>query len=92
MIINGKLKLENFKLKHPDACSHVDSWFAEAKEAQWQTPQDVKRRYQKASILKENYVIFDLRSNRYRLKVRIDYKNGIILITNIGTHQEYMKW
>jgi len=79
-------------LKHPDACSHIDSWFAEAKEAQWQTPQDVKRRYQKASILKENYVIFDLRGNRYRLKVRIDYKNGIILIINIGTHQEYMKW
>ena len=92
MIINGKPKLEDFKLKHPDACSHVDSWFAEAKEAQWQTPQDVKRRYQKASILKENYVIFDLRGNRYRLKVRIDYKNGIVLITNIGTHQEYMKW
>ena len=32
MIINGKSKLEDFKLKHPDACSHVDSWFAEAKE------------------------------------------------------------
>ena len=92
MIINGKPKLEDFKLKHPDACSHVDSWFAEAKEAKWQTPQDVKRRYPKASILKENYVIFDLRGNRYRLRVRIDYKNEVILITNIGTHQEYMNW
>ena len=92
MIIIGKPKIEDFKLKHPDASSQADSWFADAKEARWQNPQDVKQRYPRASILKGNQVIFDLRGNRYRVRVQIDYKNGIILIIAAGTHQEYMKW
>lgn len=92
MKLIGILQLEDFKRKHSDVCSHIDSWVAEAKEADWQTTHDVKRRYPKASIIKDNQVIFDLRGNRYRLKVQIDYKNKIILIKNVGTHQEYMKW
>ena len=92
MKLIGILQLEDFKRKHSDVCSHIDSWVAEAKEADWQTTHDVKGRYPKASIIKDNQVIFDLRGNRYRLKVQIDYKNKIILIKNVGTHQEYMKW
>lgn len=92
MKLIGILQLEDFKRQHSDVGSQVDSWIAEAKEAEWQTPHDVKKRYPKASIINDNQVVFNLRGNRYRLQVRVDYKNKIILIKNVGTHEEYMKW
>lgn len=92
MKILGKQILVHFKQKHPDASSHIDSWVAETDMADWHRPQDLKARYPAASILPENHVIFNIRGNRYRLKVMINYGNQIVLIKNAGTHDEYMKW
>lgn len=93
MNIAGRPKLNTFKQKHADACSHIDAWLAEAKEASWKSPHDVKAKYPKASILKGGVVIFNIKGNDYRLKVKIEYKSGSILIMNVGTHDEYMnKW
>lgn len=92
MKLLGKQILHDFKERHPDAKSHVDSWEAEVEEAQWKTPIDLKRDFQKASILKDNHVIFDILGNRYRLLVQITYKNGVVLTKKAGTHKEYDKW
>jgi len=92
MKLLGKQILHDFKEQHPDAKSHVDSWEAEVEEAQWKTPIDLKHDFQKASILKDNHVIFDIFGNRYRLLVQITYKNGVVLIKKAGTHKEYDKW
>ena len=92
MNIVGKDKLHDFKSAHPDACSHIDAWVAEVEDVAWSTPQDVKARYPKASILPRNQVVFNIRGNRYRLLVRASYKNNVVVVTNVGTHQEYMKW
>jgi mRNA interferase HigB len=92
MKIAGRNKLEDYKRKHADISSQVDSWLAEAKVASWQTPHDIKKRYASASFLKDNNVILNIKGNTYRLKIQVDYKNGIVLIKNIGTHEEYMKW
>jgi len=40
---------------------------AEAMEARWTGPMDIKRRYPSASFLAGNVVIFNVRGNRYRL-------------------------
>lgn len=92
MKLLGKQILHDFKERHPDTKSHVDSWEAEVEEAQWKTPIDLKRDFQKASILKDNHVIFDILGNRYRLLVQITYKNGLVLTKKAGTHKEYDKW
>jgi len=84
--------LHDFKQRHPDACSQIDSWEAEAADASWTKPSDVKQRYGSASILKENNVIFNIKGNKYRLRVQISYKNQVIVVLKAGTHEEYMKW
>lgn len=38
---------------------------------------------------KDSRVVFNICGNKYRLVVKISYKNGIVLIRFIGTHQEY---
>ena len=92
MTLTNRKLLQDFKNRHPDAASHLDSWEADASEAHWAKPSDVKERYNSASILSDNCVIFNIRGNRYRLKVQISYKNQIILIKKVGTHDEYMTW
>jgi mRNA interferase HigB len=92
MKLLGKKLLCDFKDTHADARSQIESWEAEVEEVQWSTPHDLKRKYPKASLVKDQHVIFDLCWNKYRLLVQINYKNGIILVKKIGTHKEYDKW
>ena len=92
MKLLGKTLLHDFKEKHADARSQIESWEAEVDKAQWYTPHDLKKRYPKASIVKDQQVIFDICKNKYRLLVLVNYKNRIVLIKKIGTHKEYDNW
>ncbi|PIR17243.1 MAG: addiction module toxin RelE [Deltaproteobacteria bacterium CG11_big_fil_rev_8_21_14_0_20_49_13] len=83
--------LEEFKRKHPDVRSQVDAWLADVFATTWSTTMDIKRRYASASFVNDD-VIFNLKGNKYRLKVQVNYKNQIVLIKAIGTHDQYMKW
>jgi mRNA interferase HigB len=92
MIIVGRNILEDFKKKHVDVCSQADSWCAEANAASWSKPSDIKQRYATASLLADNHVVFNLKGNKYRLLTQVNYKNQIILIKKVDTHNKYMKW
>lgn len=92
MKLLGKQSLREFKEVHTDARSQIESWEAEVEGAQWSTPNDLKRRYPKASILKNPNVIFNICGNKYRLWVQVSYKNGVVLVEKIGTHKEYDNW
>lgn len=92
MKLIGKKLLQDFKEKHADARSQIESWEAEAEEAQWRTPHELKSRYPKASLIKNQQAVFDICRNKYRLLVQVNYKNGIVLIKKVGTHKEYDNW
>jgi mRNA interferase HigB len=92
MKLIGIQPLRDFVKIHADSRSQIESWEVEAEEAQWSTPHDLKSKYPKASILKDQNVIFDICRNKYRLWVKISCKNQTILIKKIGTHKEYDKW
>lgn len=92
MKVIGKSILEEFKIKHSDICSRIDAWYAEATKAEWKKPLDIKQRYSAVSILSNDHVVFNLKGNKYRLLVQINYKNQIVLIRKVGTHNEYMNW
>ena len=92
MKLLGRKLLHGFKETHNDAKSQIESWEAEVEEAGWNTPHELKSRYSKASILKNQNVVFDICGNKYRLWVKVNYKNKLVLIKKIGTHNEYEKW
>jgi mRNA interferase HigB len=92
MRIVGREVLHEFLLQHADAKTATNAWLAEAEDAEWKTPMDVKERYPHASILSDNRVIFNLKGNRYRMEVKIGYQNQIVLIKRAGTHAEYSRW
>lgn len=92
MKVVGRKELEQFSRKHADVRGQVDAWLAEVEETQWQTPSDVKKRYAHASFLGQNRIIFNLKGNNYRLDVKVSFKNQIVMIVRIGTHEEYSTW
>ena len=92
MKLLGKQPLHDFKEKHADARSQIESWEAEVEEALWNSPHDLKSRYPKASLVGDQQVVFNICGNKYRLWVQVNYKNAIVLIKKIGTHKEYDNW
>ena len=92
MKLIGKPILEDFKRKHADARSQIESLEVELNDAHWNSSADLKRRYPKASLLKHQHVVFNLCWNRYRLLLQMSYQNNIVLIKKIGTHKEYDSW
>lgn len=92
MQIVGKDKLAVFKNEHPEARSQIEAWEAEVENADWKTPHGLKARYPKASLPGNQNVIFNICWNKYRLWVKVAYNTSTVLISEIGTHEEYKKW
>lgn len=91
MRVIAKKILREFWEKHNDAEDQLKTWFKEASKANWNKPNDIKAEYAKASILRQNRVIFNICGNKYRLIVEINYARQWIFIRFIGTHTEYDK-
>ena len=91
MQIVSRKCITDFIRRYPDGKSSIEAWYAEAKSAEWKTSMDIKQRYASASFLPENYVIFNIKGNGYRLVTKIAYKTGVVYIKWLGTHAEYDK-
>ena len=91
MRVIAKRTLRDFWKKHADSEQQLKAWYNEAEQAEWKSPNDIKKDYPSASILEDNRMVFNIKGNNYRLIVRINYKYGVVWIRFIGTHAEYDK-
>lgn len=99
MRVISRKTLYAFWQKHPgaeeadaveaDAEEASKAWYFEARHADWKTPAAIKRRYRSADFLSGNRVVFNIKGNRYRLVVKINYSAGMVYLRFIGTHAEY---
>ena len=83
--------LRAFYEKHRDCEQQLKTWYKEATSADWKSPEDVKRIFASASVMRDNRVVFNIKGNKYRLIVKFNYKYGWAWIRFIGTHGEYDK-
>lgn len=91
MHVISRKTLKEYWEKEPAAEQQLKAWYAEAEDANWATPADVKAKYGNASILKGGRVVFNVCGNKYRLVVWINYGFRTIYIRFVGTHKEYDK-
>jgi mRNA interferase HigB len=89
MRIISRKALREFWEKHPDARQALQAWYTDVKRANWRTPSDIKNVYRNASFILNNRVVFNIKGNRYRVIVAIQYQFKIVYIRFVGTHQEY---
>jgi len=76
--------------KHPDLNQPLDDWYRIAKSATWTCLNDVRKTFPHADEA-GNFTVFNIKGNRYRLIVGIDYTKQIIFIKYVLTHAEYDK-
>jgi mRNA interferase HigB len=89
MRIIARRVLREFWEQHPDTRQALQAWYADVKSAMWESPADIKKTYHNASLVANNRIVFNIKGNRYRLVVAIQYEVGIVYIRFVGTHQEY---
>jgi len=77
--------------KHAQARASLKAWLAEAQEAAWREPSDVKARYAHLSLVNDHYV-FNIGGNKFRLDAFINFETQTVLVLRIGTHEQYDKW
>lgn len=91
MRVIAKSTLRSYWEKHADAKTPLEAWHYEILKANWQTPNDIKAKYQSVDFLKNNRVVFNIGGNKYRLIVAVNYHLKIVYIRFVGTHAEYDK-
>jgi mRNA interferase HigB len=89
-IISKKI-LREFWEKHSDSQQQLKSWYQETSAVEWKGPKDIKKVYPSASFLVDNRVVFNIKGNKYRLIVKINYDYSMIWVRFVGTHAEYDK-
>ena len=87
--IFAKSTLREFWESHPDSEQYLKTWFDTAMSSDWKSPNEVKKTYANASILKEGRIVFNIKGNNYRLMAKINFDKQWIFIKFIGTHDEY---
>ena len=91
MRIISRKTLREFWEKHPDAQQPMQAWYFDIKHSKWKGPADIKNIYRNASFLADNRVVFNIKGNKYRVVVAVQYDFGIVYIRFVGTHKDYDK-
>ena len=89
--LTGILSKREYWEKHPETEQYLKTWYDTAMSSAWSNPNEVKKTFASASILKNERVVFNIKGNSYRLVVRFNYEKQWIFIRFIGTHSEYDK-
>lgn len=91
MRVISKKQLREFWIKHNDCEQQLKSWYLEATKAEWKNHNEIKLEYPSASILMDNRIVFNIKGNKFRLIIKINYAYQMIWIRFVGTHSEYDK-
>ena len=87
--IFSKGTLRDYWNLYPETEQYLKTWFDTAMNSNWLTPNDVKKTYATASILKDNRIVFNIKGNTYRLIAKFNFQKQWIFIRFIGTHKAY---
>ena len=89
--IIAKKTLRDFWEKYPDSEQYLKTWYETTRNLNWKSPNDIKRTYASASILKDSRVVFNIKGNSYRLIVKFNFERQWAFIRFVGTHSAYNK-
>lgn len=81
-------RLREFGKKHADGYDALDNWFKVASRANWSNLNEVQSIFPQAEAV-GNFTVFNIKGNKYRLIVSIDYERQLIYIKYVLTHADY---
>ncbi|MEO1637427.1 MAG: type II toxin-antitoxin system HigB family toxin, partial [Cyanobacteria bacterium J06631_9] len=78
-------KLRKDAAHYPDVGSTIEEWYATVKKARWKKLEDVRAIYRDAETV-GNFTVFNVKGNKYRLIVGIDYVHSVVYYKYFLTH------
>jgi mRNA interferase HigB len=91
MKVVNRLVIEDFIKSHQEVSGQLAAWLENIERSDCKTPLEIKSQIPNAGPIPDNRVIFDIKGNKYRLIVKINYNIGLVYVRWIGTHAEYSK-
>jgi mRNA interferase HigB len=82
--------LQQFWRRHADSESSLRAWYQLVSAGNWSNLMELRATIPHADAVDE-FTVFNLRGNRYRLITRIDYQRQRIYVRALLTHAEYDK-
>ena len=82
--------LKRYAALHADAAEELLQWNKAAAHAVWRDVNEVRLHFPDADQYK-SLLIFNIRHNRYRLIVKVDYRAKLLMIKEFLTHKEYTR-
>jgi mRNA interferase HigB len=83
-------RLRAFGELHADCRDVLDNWFKVVSKADWSNLISVQSIFPQAEAV-GNFTVFNIKGNKYRLIVSIDYERQLIYVKYVLTHAEYDK-
>jgi mRNA-degrading endonuclease HigB of HigAB toxin-antitoxin module/antitoxin component HigA of HigAB toxin-antitoxin module len=87
------ISIRNLRLDsstYSDTQTVIEEWYKVVKSASWQNLEEVKQIYRDTEAV-GNFTVFNIKGNRYRLIVDVNYVNQTIYYKYFLTHAEYDK-
>ena len=88
MHIISKKKLREFWEKYPKAKSALEAWYQAARNAEWESFNDVRKTFNMADQV-GRFTVFDIGGNKFRLIAAIHFNRGKLFVRHVLTHSEY---
>lgn len=83
-------KLRDDAAMYPDISQVIETWYTVVKKADWEKLEDVRKIYRDAETV-GNFTVFNIKRNKYRLIVGIDYSSQTVYYKYLLTHADYDK-
>ena len=91
MRIFSKGTLRKFWETYADSKPALEFWYDTIEESEFENPNQVIAYFNKADIVGNGRIVFNIHGNKYRLIVKFDYEKQFVFVRFIGTHKEYDK-
>jgi len=82
--------LREFWEQHANAQAPLEEWYSVVRKVKWEKFSEVRATYRAADAVNQ-FVVFDVGGNKFRLIAFIDYQRAKLFVRSVLTHKGYDK-
>jgi mRNA interferase HigB len=91
MHVISNATIREYYEKHATAKNPLLYWYKVTKKASWSNMHDLRQDFPQAEMIVNGKVVFNIKSNDFRLVGLLGFRTKKVYVLWIGTHAEYDK-
>jgi mRNA interferase HigB len=90
--IIARATLRGYAADYPDAAQDLEAWHTLISKSDFANFAELRNIVATASLVNSEWLVFNIRGNRYRLITRVHFGTKVIFVKDFLTHQAYDAW